>query len=115
MGTTSPPLDNFLNDYLVFFDDRAPFFGVLTVAIFAMYLLCCVASGCFKFGLRFFCIALHPMKYNGTMMNSFLFNLGLIMLTALPAVRFTTKAFSNYARSTSVQVLLGVQVEYMRF
>ena len=37
--------------------------------------------------MRFFLINLHPMKYNGTYMNSFLFNAALISLCAFPVVQ----------------------------
>jgi len=64
---------------------------------------------------RFFFVSLHPMKVNGTYMNSFLFNLGLILLCSLPIVQFCTIAFSDYARFTNVNQIFGVQVKYLRF
>jgi len=80
-----------------------------------MYLQACVVKGCFKFGVRFFFITLHPMKVNGTYMNSFLFNLGLILLCSLPVVQFSTIAFSDYARFTNVNQIFGVQIKYLQF
>ena len=111
----SPPLTPFLNDYFQWFDTWFPLFGVLSVGIFAVYLQFCVIKGCFKFGVRFFFITLHPMKMNGTYMNSFLFNLGLILLCSLPVVQFSVMAFSDYARFTNVAQIFGVQIKYLQF
>ncbi|GMH95009.1 hypothetical protein TL16_g13056 [Triparma laevis f. inornata] len=111
----SPPLTPFLNDYFEWFDTWFSLFGVISVAVFSMYLQACVVKGCFKFGVRFFFITLHPMKVNGTYMNSFLFNLGLILLCSLPVVQFSTIAFSDYARFTNVNQIFGVQIKYLQF
>ncbi|KAF1318281.1 Lmbr1-like membrane protein, partial [Globisporangium splendens] len=71
------PLVPFLNTYFIWFDQWFPLFGTISVGIFSSYLLACAVKGCFKFGMRCFCFALHPMKLHGTYMNSKLFNLGL--------------------------------------
>jgi len=72
-------------------------------------------KGCFKCGVRFFFVSLHPMKVNATYMNSFLFNLGLVLLCSLPIVQFCTIAFSYYARFTNVNQIFGVQIKYLKF
>ena len=110
-----PPITGFLNNYFEWFDSWFGLFGVLSVAVFSMYLQACVVKGCFKLGVRFFFISLHPMKKNGTYMNSFLFNLGLILLCSLPVVQFSTQAFADYARFTDVNQIFGVQVKYLQF
>lgn len=71
-----PSVTPFLNEYFQWFDKWFPLFGVLSVAIFSLYLLAACVKGCFKFGLRLVWFTLHPMKPNGTYMNSFLFNCG---------------------------------------
>ena len=78
------PVTPFLNSYFQWFDNWFPLFGVLSVAIFCLYLLLCAVKGCFKFGLRFLFFQVHPMKLNKTYMSSFLFNVGLILLCSLP-------------------------------
>ncbi|KAH8092023.1 LMBR1-like membrane protein [Aureococcus anophagefferens] len=88
----------FLNDYLIQFSSWYPLFGSLACALFTFYLLCATMKGCLKFGTRFFLIKLHPMKYNGTYLNSFLFNVGLFGICAFPVVQFCTAAFADYAR-----------------
>lgn len=110
-----PPIDPFLNSYFMWFDKWFPLFGTLSVLVFTMYLLACVAKGCFKFGVRCFCFALHPMAYGGTMMNSFLFNLSLILMATIPVVQFSSQAFADYARLTVIENMFGAQIKYLMF
>lgn len=105
----------FLNFYFMQFDNWFPLFGILSVALFSGYLLCCVISGIFKVGVRCFCMNLHPMRYGKTLMNSWMFNTMWIMLCAIPVVQFSTEAFDTYARYTAIGTLLGVQVKYLKF
>jgi len=109
------PLTPFLNGYFQWFDSWFPLFGVLSVAIFTLFLLLCAVKGCFKFGIRFMMFQIHPMKVNKTYMSSFMFNVGLILLCALPVVQFCTAAFSDYARYTNISQIMGTQVQYLRF
>ena len=57
--------------------------------LFALYMLAATIKGCFKFGTRFFLVSLHPMKYNGTYMNSFLFNVSLFLLCSFPTAQLS--------------------------
>lgn len=109
------PIHPFLNTYFQWFDNWFPLFGVLSVALYAVYLLLCAVNGCFTFGLRFLFLQLHPMKVGKTYMSSFMFNIGLILLCALPVVQFCANAFSEYARYTYVYQIMGIQIEYMKF
>lgn len=109
------PLHPFLNDYFQWFEGWFPLFGVLSVAIFTLYLLLCAVKGCFKFGIRFMAFQIHPMKVNKTYMSSFMFNVGLVLLCALPVVQFTVTAFPEYARYTNVINVMGTQVQYLKF
>jgi LMBR1 domain-containing protein 1 len=112
---TSPPLTGFLNDYFIMFDQFFPLFGTLSILMFSMYLLICVAKGCFKFGVRCFCFTLHPMELGGTMMNSFLFNLSLILVCTIPVVQFSATAFSDYVRLSDAENLFGAQMKNLKF
>jgi len=109
------PVTPFLNSYFQWFDKWFPLFGVLSVAIFSFYLLICALKGCFKFGLRFLFFQVHPMKLNKTYMSSFLFNIGLVLLCALPVVLFSASAFQDYARYTTISQVVNVQLKYLRF
>ena len=99
----------------MWFDGWFPLIGVLSVAILSLYLLLCALKGCFRFGMRFVFFTLHPMEVGKTYMSSFMFNIGLVMLCALPVVQFTTMAFQDYARYTTVGQVFGIQVQYMKF
>eukprot|EP00980_Cylindrotheca_fusiformis_P005635 scaffold1184_cov132-Cylindrotheca_fusiformis.AAC.56 len=48
----SPPWMLFLNTYFTWFDSWFPLFGVLSVALFTLYMLFAAIKGCFKFGMR---------------------------------------------------------------
>ena len=111
----STPVTPFLNNYFRWFDKWFPLFGVLSVAVFSFYLLICAVKGCFKFGLRFLFFQVHPMKYNKTYMSSFLFNIGLVLLCALPVVQFSVSAFEDYARNTTINQVVNVQLQYLKF
>ena len=110
-----PPLAPFLNNYFMWFDLWFPLFGTLSVAIFVTYLLFCATKGAFKFGLRFMFLQIHPMKIGKTYMSSFMFNIGLVLLCALPAVQFSQEAFADYAAFSEIRQIFGVQVHNLKF
>lgn len=110
----NPPLHPFLNSYLQALDKAVPFFSTLTIAILVMYLLLACGSGAFKFGTRMFLIKVHPMEPGKTLMNSFFFNLGLILLCTLPVTQFATDAFSQFARASDAVTIFGSQFRYMQ-
>ena len=111
----NPPLTPFLNNYFKWFDKWFPLFGVLSVAIFTVYLLFCALKGCFKFGLRFLFFHIHPMKPGKTYMSSFLFNTGLVLLCAMPVVQFCQNAFADYAATSNIRQIFGVQIQNLKF
>jgi len=54
------------------------------MGFFSIYLLWCCTKGALKFGLRIpFIFSVHPMKVNETWMNSFLFNVNLILICSV--------------------------------
>lgn len=108
------PLFSFLNDYFQWFDKWFPLLGVISVAVFTLYLLLCAVKGCFKFGIRFMWFTIHPMQVNKTYMSSFMFNVGLVLLCALPVVQLCVVAFPEYARYSNVVQVMGVQVMNIR-
>ena len=109
------PIHSLLNGFFIWLDGGFSLLGVLAVAIFTLYLLLCAVSGCFKFGIRFMFFQIHPMKLNKTYMSSFMFNVGLILLCALPVVQFCVAAFPDYARYTNISQVMGTQVYYLKF
>jgi len=111
----NPPWIAFLNTYFLWFDSWFGLFGILSVALFTVYLLFCAVKGCFKFGLRFMFFKLHPMEVGKTYMSSFMFNIGLVLLCALPVVQFCQNAFSEYCASATIRQIFGVQIQYLTF
>jgi len=111
----SPPLAPFLNSYFAWFDKWFPLFGVLSIAIFTFYLLVAAVKGAFKFGVRFMFMHIHPMKVGKTYMSSFMFNMALVLMCALPVVQFSQEAFADYAAFTQIRQMFGVQVQYLQF
>jgi len=111
----SPPLAPFLNNYFAWFDQWFPLFGVLSVAIFTFYLLVAAVKGAFKFGIRFLFFHIHPMKVGKTYMSSFMFNMALVLLCALPVVQFCQQAFADYAAFAQIRQLFGVQIQFLQF
>jgi LMBR1 domain-containing protein 1 len=110
------PVTPFLNNYFSWFDRWFPLLGVLSVAIFILYLLFAAVKGCFKFGLRIpFFVHLHPMRLGKTYMSSFMFNIGLVLLCSLPVVQFGATAFRDYARYSTILQIYGVQVQHLQF
>ena len=65
--------------------------------------------------MRIFILPMHPMVAGKTMANSFLFNIGLILICTLPVVQFAVDSFREYARLTDIAMILNVQVRYMDF
>lgn len=112
------PYHPFLNEFFVDLESGIPsfpLFGVLAFALFAFYLLWCVVKGNFRLGVRFLIIKLYPMEVGNTLMNAFLFNTWIILLTSVPAVQFCITAFPIYAKNTQADVMFGTQIQYLDF
>ncbi|KAJ3218867.1 hypothetical protein HDU67_003822 [Dinochytrium kinnereticum] len=104
------PFSSFLNE---FFEsvNSVPFFGTAFYAIFSFYLLACVIKGNGKLGMRIFFITIHPLRLGETMMNSLVFNAGVILLASLSVAQFCSIAFARFARYTASNSLFGVQIQ----
>jgi len=48
-------------------------------------------------------------------MNSFVFNVGLIMISVFALLQFVSGSFSQYVRLTAMDMIFGVQVKYVDF
>lgn len=105
-----------LNEYLLSFDSWFPMFGVVTYAIFSIYALMCTIKGCFKIGMRCLCCCqIHTMAVGKTEINSFLFNLAIVMLCTIPLVHFCVQSFSGYASYSDAYLMFDVQIRNMSF
>ena len=111
----SPPVSKFLNELFEWFDSWFPLFGTLSVAFATLYLLLCAVQGCFVFGMRFLCLSFYPMKVGETYINSFLFNMGLVLFTSLPVVQFAVISFRDYAENATITQIFVEQIDNMDF
>ncbi|KAM0952864.1 putative LMBR1-like membrane protein [Dioscorea sansibarensis] len=127
-----PPLSPFLNEAFIQLDGIWGLLGTAAFALFCFYLLLAVIAGEMMLGLQFVFITLHPMKWGGTLMNSFLFNVGLILLCSIRSVRyfkcfcayviimssfrfvFCATAFAYYAQATAAQEIFGHTLQSLR-
>ncbi|CAN1303679.1 LIMR family protein At5g01460 [Linum perenne] len=88
--------------------------GTAAFAFFCFYLLLAVVAGATMLGLRIVFITIHPMKWGATLMNSFLFNVGLILLCSISVIQFCATAFGYYAQATAAQEIFGHTLESLR-
>ncbi|KAF5193579.1 Limr family protein [Thalictrum thalictroides] len=103
--------------YLMVFiklDDLWGLFGTAAFAFFCFYLLIAVIAGAMMVGLRLIFITIHPMKWGATLMNSFLFNVGLILLCSISVIQFCSTAFGYYAQATAAQEIFGHTLQSLR-
>ncbi|ERN09802.1 LIMR family protein At5g01460 [Amborella trichopoda] len=110
----NPPLSSFLNEVFIKLDDVWGLLGTAAFAFFCFYLLLAVIAGAMVLGLRFVFITIHPMKWGGTLMNSFLFNVGLILLCSISVIQFCATAFGYYAQATAAQEIFGHTLKSLR-
>lgn len=104
----------FLNVIFESLTEAFPLFGVCAYGVFAFYIMITVISGSIKFAGRFFLISIHPMKVNGTMMNSFLFNVGILLVCSVAAIQLCTTAFAQFANNSAIAQIFVVQIQYLK-
>nr|GEV03708.1 LIMR family protein At5g01460 [Tanacetum cinerariifolium] len=110
----NPPLSPFLNEVFIKLDDIWGLLGTAAFAFFCFYLLLAVIAGAMMLGLRLVFITIHPMKWGATLMNSFLFNVGLILLCSISVIQFCSTAFAYYAQATAAQEIFGHTLQSLR-
>ena len=107
----------FLSYLLIFFqDNEVSFLSFFIFAILCLYLLFCLIKGNFKFGVRFLCCwSIHPMKKDKTYMNSFIFNVSLILLGSCAITQFCTDSLYDYVSFTDIDSLFNVMIKNLKF
>ncbi|KAL0316400.1 UNVERIFIED_CONTAM: LIMR family protein [Sesamum radiatum] len=110
----NPPLSPFLNEVFIKLDDIWGLLGTVAFAFFCFYLLLAVIAGATMLGLKVVFITIHPMKWGATLMNSFLFNVGLILLCSISVIQFCATAFAYYAQATAAQEIFGHTLQSLR-
>ncbi|KAK2980000.1 hypothetical protein RJ640_020026 [Escallonia rubra] len=109
-----PPFSPFLNEVFIKLDDLWGLLGTAAFAFFCFYLLLAVVAGAMMLGLRLVFITIHPMKWGATLMNSFLFNVGLILLSSISVIQFCSTAFAYYAQATAAQEIFSHTLQSLR-
>ena len=107
----------FLSLMLIYFQDHdVSFLSFLFFSILTLYLLFCVIKGNFQFGVRFLCcFAVHPMEKGKTYMNSFLFNISLVLLASMAITQFVTDCLSDYVAFTDIDILFNTLIKNLKF
>ncbi|XP_023894387.1 LIMR family protein At5g01460 isoform X2 [Quercus suber] len=59
-------------------------------------------------------LVLGILGWGATLMNSFLFNVGLILLCSISVIQFCSTAFAYYAQATAAQEIFGHTLESLR-
>eukprot|EP00884_Botryococcus_braunii_P013724 jgi/Botrbrau1/22352/Bobra.0002s0030.1 len=108
-----PPLSPFLNQFFIKLDSAFPLFGTVAFALYCFYLIAATIKGCTKVGLTVLIFTVHPMKPGATLMNSFLFNVALVLLSTTAAIQFCAQSFALYASGTAIQDIWGNQVSHL--
>ncbi|XP_042416409.1 LIMR family protein Os06g0128200-like [Zingiber officinale] len=110
----NPPLSPFLNGVFVKLDSVWGLLGTAAFAFFCFYLLLAVIAGETMLGLKLVFITIHPMRWGATLMNSFLFNVGLILLCSISVIQFCATAFAYYSQATAAQEIFGHTLQSLR-
>ncbi len=108
------PIIPFLNDMLVMSAQAWGGLPVLLYGFFCCYMLACVLTGNFYFGIRIpLLCSVHPMKANGTLMSSFMFNVLVFLLAAVACTQFCTLTLSIFTTGSIVNNIFNVTTANM--
>ena len=107
----------FLSFALIYFQDHdVSFLSFLFFSLLTLYLLFCVIKGNFQFGVRILCCwTVHPMEKGKTFMNSFLFNISLILLGSMAITQFVSDCLSDYVVFTDIDTLFNTLIKNLKF
>ena len=107
----------FLSYLLIYFqDNQISFLSFFIFAILCLYLLFCMIKGNFKFGVRILCCwTIHPMKKDKTYMNSFVFNVALILLGSCAVTQFCADCLSDYVAFTDIDSMFNALIKNLIF
>ncbi len=111
------PKNEFLNDLLVFIEfNIGRFASTFLFAGLTIYVFLMTLKGNVKFGLRILLfMPIHVMKVGRTYINTFLFNVLLVMLCTPAIVNFMIEIFDGYMRLSSGAFIFTVIVRRMKF
>ncbi|KPA79570.1 hypothetical protein ABB37_05382 [Leptomonas pyrrhocoris] len=106
--------DPFLNTLLLKLNNAFALCGVCCYGVFAFYLTWSTFHGQIALGLRLVFFQIHPMKKHDTLVNSFLFNVSLLLITSYAVIFFAARSFQDYVAYTAINGLMNVFVMHLR-
>lgn len=97
-------------------DSGLGFLSVGIYAILVLYMQGSAVKGNITFGVRIpFLISFHPMKKDRTFLNSFLFNVNIMMLSSIATTQLTVIAFPTYLASSYLGQTFKNQIFFLPF
>ncbi|GET89212.1 hypothetical protein, conserved [Leishmania tarentolae] len=106
--------DPFLNTLLLRLDSAFALCGVCAYGVLVFYLTWSTFQGQIALGLRLVFFQIHPMKKHDTLVNAFLFNASLLLITSYAVIYFVVQSFQDYANMTAINGLMNVFVTHLR-
>jgi len=92
------------------------FLSVIIITALSFYMLIVTIKGTFKLGVRIpFLFNFHLMQPNETLMNSFMFNIILILMSSVAIIMFITSNFEEFVRFSDISLMFGSQVKNLVF
>lgn len=104
----------FLNTLLLKLNNAFALCGVCAYGVLAFYLSWSTLQGQIALGLRLVFFQIHPMKRHDTLVNAFLFNVSLLLITSYAVIYFVVRSFQDYAAYTAINGLMNVFVVHLR-
>lgn len=69
-----------------------------------------------KIGIRFILFfEIHPLIKGGTYINSFIFNINLLLICSFSLIQFLKRSFVDYLTMTDIDVMFTYQIEFLPF
>lgn len=95
---------------------RVPVLSSIAFAAAGLYFTLAFVKGVTRFGFRFILfIEIHPMRLHATPLNSFLFNVLLMVLGVLPQLQFMVFFFADYTEGSTVQIFFARTVSNLLY
>jgi len=92
-----------LSFFMIYINGFLPPFAWGIYLFFTYYLLACVVVGNVRVFSRIPILKnIFPLTYKDTMLNSFMINANLLLLSSLAIIQFTTTAFRDYLNGTAI-------------
>jgi len=108
------PLASILSSILTLLS-KVPFIGTALYAFLSFWLLATVINGNMKCGMKFELFSIHPLIIKGTLMNSLLYNVGIILFTSVAIVHIMSTSLVGYAKYTSSQKMFNAQIQKLKY